>query len=59
MALEYGNMPLAGDVIDDFAILFRELVTKVNTKQFWRFNFNSLRISPFNAIARYICILRW
>lgn len=34
MALEYGNMPLAGDVIDDFAILFRELVTKVNTKQF-------------------------
>lgn len=30
MAMEYANMPLAGDIIDDFAILFRELVAKVN-----------------------------
>lgn len=29
MALEYANLPLAGDIIDDFAVLFRELVGKV------------------------------
>lgn len=30
MALEYANLPLAGDIIDDFALLFRELMAKVN-----------------------------
>lgn len=29
MALEHTNLPLAGDILDDFAIIFRELLNKV------------------------------
>lgn len=30
-SFEHTNLPLAGDILDDFAIIFRELLNKVNT----------------------------
>lgn len=29
-SFEHTNLPLAGDILDDFAIIFRELLNKVN-----------------------------